>query len=876
LNGTYDAGLVLLSIVAAMMASYVALDLASRVTASAGRVARWWLAGGAASMGLGIWSMHFIGMLAFQLPVPMSYSTTITALSLLIAMMVSGFALYTVSRERLGLRRLVGGGVLMGIGIASMHYTGMAGMLMSPPIRYDPLLFTLSIVVAMTASWAALWIAFQLRGETLLSGFWRKAGSAVVMGAAICGMHYIGMAAAIFSEHTMITEQAGLPNSWLAAAIAAFTFLLLSTTLLVSLSDARRARALALHLERTRVLARINKALEAEISERQRAEAQLQREREFLSALLNNLSEGIVACDKRGVLTLFNKSSTELHGLPAEAPALRRWAEHYDLYLADGRTPVPAAEIPLLRALRGELVRNVELVIAPKNRPARTVLYNGQALATPDGENIGAVVAMHDITERKLAEQRLVQLAHFDPLTGLPNRRQFYDSLRNAMAVAENRGWQVPILFLDLDRFKNINDTLGHVFGDELLRQVGQRVMECLRMRDTVGRLGGDEFGIILTTPSDPQYAASVSSKVIEALRRPFDLGGREVTVTTSIGITLYPSDSTDLDTLIRYADAAMYESKAAGRDTYRFYTAEMNVRALEKLDLESALRRALERDEFLLYYQPKIHIATGRCTGVEALLRWHRPGIGMVVPDDFIPALEETGLIVQVGGWAIDVACRQFAAWKSAGVHTPSIAVNISARQVVRAPLARDEPTAPAVTGDGVAESVELELAVAAAMRTHRIAAGELELELTETALMSNAEMNVRLLQRLKAQGVRISIDDFGTGYSSLAYLKRFPIDTIKIDRDFVRDITTDPDDAAIAIAVIGVAHSLKLKVVAEGVETAEQLAFLGAHGCDEAQGFYIASPMTADALARLFNAGALFEAPMRSNRQKSNGRPT
>jgi diguanylate cyclase (GGDEF)-like protein/PAS domain S-box-containing protein len=828
------------------------------VTASAGRTARYWLAGGAVSMGMGIWSMHFIGMLAFRLPMPMSYSPSITALSLLIAMLVSGFALYVVSREQLGLRNLVGGGVLMGIGIASMHYTGMAGMLMSQPIRYDLVLFALSIVVAMTASWAALWIAFQLRGETLLSGFWRKAGSALVMGGAICGMHYTGMAAAIFPSNGMpVVGEPGLPSAWLAAAIAAFTFLLLTTTLLVSLSDARRTRALGEHLNHSAALARINAALEAEVAERKRAEGRLEQEQEFLTALLNNLSEGIVACDKHGILTVFNRATSELHGLPVEPLPPEQWAEHYDLYLPDGSTHLPIEQLPLIRALRGETVRNLEIVIAPKGRSARTIMCNGQALVTPAGESLGAVVAMHDITERKQAEQRLMQLAQFDPLTGLPNRRQFYDSLGSAMALAKSRNWQVPILFLDLDRFKNINDTLGHVIGDELLRQVGHRLLECVRLRDSVGRLGGDEFGIILTTPHNPHFAADIAGKVIQALRRPFDLDGREVTVTTSIGITVYPTDSTDIHTLVRYADAAMYESKAAGRDTYRFYTAEMNVRALEKLELENALRKALERDEFVLHYQPKIHIGTGRCTGVEALLRWNRPGAGLVFPDDFIPTLEETGLIARVGEWVIDEACRQLAAWKLSGGGPPSVAVNVSARQVMRVPFTSDEHHLPGPQPGAVAESKELELAAAAAMREHRLAPGQLELELTESTLMSNAEFNVKLLQRLKTQGVCISIDDFGTGYSSLAYLKRFPIDAIKIDRGFVRDVTSDPEDAAVVIAIINVAHSLKLKVIAEGVETAEQLAFLGAHGCDEAQGYHIARPMPAEAMTRSFAEG-------------------
>ena len=447
------------------------------------------------------------------------------------------------------------------------------------------------------------------------------------------------------------------------------------------------------------------------------------------------------------------------------------------------------------------------------------------------GEGWIIVGVARDMTERKEAEQRLLQLAHYDTLTGLPNRALFYESLKRAFAQAEEHHWIVSVLFLDLDRFKNVNDTLGHASGDALLRQVGNRLVSCLRIRDTVGRLGGDEFGLILLTPDGPEGAEAVANKIREVLRPSFQLEGREVTATASIGLTVYPTDSSDPDTLLKYADTAMYQAKEAGRDTYRFYTAEMNVRALEKLELESALRKALEHDEFILYYQPKMRINTGQWTGVEALIRWNRPGHGLVLPDNFIPILEETGLIMSVGEWVIDTACRQIAEWERSGIGSICVAVNLSGKQFLSG----------------------FDAEIARAIRANRVDPKLLELELTETTLMTHAEGATASLQRLKALGIRISIDDFGTGYSSLAYLKRFPIDTLKIDIAFIRDVTTNADDAAITVAIIHMARSLKLKVIAEGVETKEQLEFLRTHDCDEIQGYYLSRPVPAIELARL-----------------------
>jgi diguanylate cyclase (GGDEF)-like protein/PAS domain S-box-containing protein len=437
-----------------------------------------------------------------------------------------------------------------------------------------------------------------------------------------------------------------------------------------------------------------------------------------------------------------------------------------------------------------------------------------------------------DITERLLAQQRLKHLASYDSLTGLPNRTLFYQTLAESIELAREKRWRIVVLFIALDRFKNINDSLGAALGDELLRQFSSRLVQCARIRDTVGRLGGDEFALILTMTRDQQDAVQVANEVREALRAPFDLDGHDAALTASIGIAMYPDDATDPDTLIKYADTAMDRAKDAGRDGYRFFTAGMNVQVLERLDLELALRRALENEEFALYYQPKINLRTGRISGVEALLRWNRPGHGLVFPAEFVPLMEETGLIVRVGEWIVERACRQIGEWLDNGTGEVKVAVNVSSRQFIE--------------GD-------LEGSIRRALLRHRIDPRLLELELTESALMSNADHTIEILTSLKALGIRIAIDDFGTGYSSLAYLKRFPIDKLKIDIAFVRDITTNPDDAAIALAIISMAHSLHMLVIAEGVETRAQIAFLRRQRCDEIQGFYFSRALPPAELGQL-----------------------
>ena len=442
------------------------------------------------------------------------------------------------------------------------------------------------------------------------------------------------------------------------------------------------------------------------------------------------------------------------------------------------------------------------------------------------------VSVVRDISERKQAQQKLQHQANHDALTGLPNRNYFYETLRKTIALAGIQGWKVAVMFIDMDHFKNVNDTLGHGVGDELLINFSNRLMTCVRMRDTVGRLGGDEFGVILVMEQGHKGAAQVAAKIRDALHQPFDLQGYEVIMTASIGVTIYPDDGVDPDVLIKYADTAMYQAKHAGRNTYRFFTAQMNVDVLQRQDLENALRKAIERDEFVLHYQPKVSLTTGAVVGLEALLRWARPGHGLVAPGVFIPVLEESGLIVRVGGWVIDAACRQIREWQMGEVGSIQVSVNVAGRQFIEGDLEAD---------------------VVRALAEHEVPAGLLELELTETSLVANTERTMECLSNLRQRGVKVSIDDFGTGYSSLAYLRRFPIDKLKIDIAFIRDVTSNPDDAAIVQAVITMAHSLNLEVIAEGVETEAQQSYLRRHQCDQMQGYLVSRPLSAPLMTKL-----------------------
>lgn len=445
------------------------------------------------------------------------------------------------------------------------------------------------------------------------------------------------------------------------------------------------------------------------------------------------------------------------------------------------------------------------------------------------GKIIEIIAVSRDITARKQSEERLLYLANYDSLTGLPNRALFRDRLRRAIARSQRNETKIALFFLDLDRFKNINDSLGHHAGDQLLRGVSKRLKQYAREGDTIARLGGDEFTVILEGIHSTEDASIVAEKILELMQAPFRLDGHEVVVTPSIGITLFPDDAADMRSLLKNADTAMYRSKENGRNAYQFYTAGMNAKAYEHLILENSLRHAMERDEFTLYFQPQFDLHSQAIIGIEALMRWEHPEKGLLMPDKFIPFAEDTGLIVPLGDWALRQACLEAKRWQDSGLEPIRVAVNLSMRQFLE---------------HGFVDQV------AAALKDSKLAAHYLELEVTESFLAANVEKAAKTLRGLHRLGVHLAVDDFGTGYSSLSYLKRFPLNTLKIDQSFVHDITTDMDSATIVEAIIALGKSLGLNVIAEGVEYNDQVFFLKERSCDLFQGYYFCHPLSGSKL--------------------------
>jgi len=498
------------------------------------------------------------------------------------------------------------------------------------------------------------------------------------------------------------------------------------------------------------------------------------------------------------------------------------------------------ADTPFVRktvAATIESGRGHDVTFRIMTRSAEEIVVTSQA-ELECGENGQAellVGTLLDVTGRIRAEEEIHHLANYDTLTGLPNRSLLHDRLQQAIVQAARVQGSVGVLFLDLDRFKGVNESLGHRAGDQLLYAVSERLRICVRESDTLARVGGDEFVVILTVISDEERISSAAGKILAVISEPFIIEGQELYLTASIGVAVYPTDGSDVQTLLKHADLAMYQAKDMDRNNFQFFSSELNVRVMERMLLESSLRRALERDEFQLFYQPQINVVTGSIVGFEALLRWHHPDLGLIMPDKFIPLAEETGLILTIGEWVIRAACRQGREWQDAGLQPVRIAVNLSGRQF----------------------RTKLDQIVAAILLETGFHACWLELELTESILMRNAAENLELLQSLAEMGCSLSIDDFGTGYSSLAYLKHFPLGRLKIDRSFVRDIITNPDDMAIAKIIIDMAHTLKMDVTAEGVEVREQLELLKNYGCREMQGYFFSRPVPAVKAGELLRQG-------------------
>jgi diguanylate cyclase (GGDEF)-like protein/PAS domain S-box-containing protein len=555
-----------------------------------------------------------------------------------------------------------------------------------------------------------------------------------------------------------------------------------------------------------------------DVTERKLAEETLRRQTAAMTASM----DGIAIVDENGTFTYVNDAMAKLFGFPS-ADAL----DGQQLSLLYDKTEFERFERTILPAVRQRGRWRGE---ANGLRPDGLVFP--QEISFTAIDRGGMVCVVRDVTERTYAEEQIKHLAYHDALTGLPNRLLFKDRLTVALSHAQRGNERLAVLFLDLDRFKVINDSLGHTAGDQLLQAVAWRVQSCVRESDTVARLGGDEFTLLLPQLTHSEDAARVAQKILQAVQHPFPVEGRDLFITTSVGISLYPEDGEDAETLIKNADTAMYQAKAEGRDNYQLFNAFVNAKALLRISLEHGLRRALVNDELVVYYQPIFDLRSLRITGLEALLRWQHPELGLIPPNDFIPLAENTGMMPPIGLWVLRTACMQTKAWHDRGFNAISLAVNLSVTQL---------------------QQLDLVERVRQVLMETGLPPESLELEITESSAMQNPEHSARTLYELKKLGLRISLDDFGTGHSSLSYLKRFPIDTLKIDQSFVRDIISDPDTAAIVSAIIAMTHSLRLKVIAEGVEYAEQATLLKEYGCDQMQGYFVKAPVPAAELERL-----------------------
>jgi diguanylate cyclase (GGDEF)-like protein/PAS domain S-box-containing protein len=548
-------------------------------------------------------------------------------------------------------------------------------------------------------------------------------------------------------------------------------------------------------------------------------------EKERAEVTLNSIGDAVMSTDVWGSVTYLNAVAEALTGWSCEDAKSHSLEEVFKIIDSDTREVVPNP-MKLAIAQNQTVGLTPNCILVRRDGVESSIEDSAAPIHDRRGSVTGAVMVFHDVTTARALSLRMAYLAQHDELTDLPNRALLADRLEQAIALASRRRGQLALLFVDIDRFKYVNDSLGHAIGDRLLQSVANRLASCVRSSDTVSRQGGDEFVILLPDISHSEDAAISGEKIRQALAVPHSIDQHDLHISGSIGIATYPEDGVHSETLLQHADFAMYHAKENGRNNVQFFKSEMNARAVERHSLEDGLRTALARREFELHYQPKVDLKTGAVIGVEALIRWRHPVRGLVPPAHFIPIAEECGLIVEIGRWVLREACRQNRAWQDAGLPPIRLAVNISAVEL---------------------RAKDFVAGVRAILTDTGLDPRCLELELTETFLMEGSGSTAAVLQALKDMGVRIALDDFGTGYSSLSFLRRFPIDTLKIDRSFVRDLTTDVDDASIVRAVIGMGESLHLCVIAEGVETREQLAYLRLHDCPEGQGFHFGRPVVA-----------------------------
>ncbi|TSB47218.1 bifunctional diguanylate cyclase/phosphodiesterase [Alkalicoccobacillus porphyridii] len=786
-HGSYNVSLVLLSYLIATLTSYSALDLSGRVQYEHGKGKWLWLSFGAVSMGLGIWSMHFVGMLAYSFPIPVYYHIGIVVLSIVFAIIASAIALFIV-----GLKKpndtmiLFFGGLLMAAAISGMHYVGMAAM--SLEITYDWGTVALSVAIAALASFAALWLLLELKATQSPNAVLYKIGSGLIMAVAITGMHYTGMAAATFTLYTVHSQSEGLINPqrfafWIAAA----TFISFCLTMA------------GIYLNK-----RFNEK-----------NTDIERQERWYRSLYDHNNDGILSVNQEGRILRVNPSVEQITGMP-ESRFLNKTIHELGLFKDFQPFNRKSYETSFVRPDGARIdvkVMHLPVIIAEKVA--------------------GIHIMMRDISFEKQSTKQIEHLAYHDELTGLPNRRKFNELMKDTIQYCESTKQSFAILALDIDRFKMINDSLGHMYGDLFLKKVSKRISQSTKNEDiTLARFGGDEFVIIYRNYQNRKSVATFAEHIVEVIQKPFHLKEHDLYISASIGLAVYPDDGDQPDELLRNADIAMYEVKKNVKNGYRFYAKDFNTQIEEKLELESDLRKGIANNELILHYQPKFSVDGQTVSGVEALVRWEHPDKGLLAPGVFLPVAEETGLIFEIGTWVLKKACQQMKIWQEEGGFRVPIAVNLSSQQF---------------------HESDFDQHIQYVLHETGLEAKYLELEITE-GMMMDAETSTVTLQKLSDLGVKISLDDFGTGYSSLSYLKQFPITRLKIDRSFINDITRNDHDRAIVSTIISMAKHLKMNVTAEGIETKDQLDFLMQNKSMEIQGYYFSKPLPANEVEALY----------------------
>lgn len=795
--GTYNPYLVLLSYFIASIASYVALDMSAHLrkpTTSLFRIV--WVALGAFVMGLGIWSMHFVGMLAFKMEMPMSYNLWWTGASMIVAVIASLVAFLLFSIKKPLLKHYIMSGVVLGAAISTMHYTGMAGM-NGVKIHYEFGLFFLSILIAIVASMVALWLSVQSDKGTFSVRTRLKLGSALIMGLAIVGMHYTGMAAAIFTHTGMVADAFPIDPTTLTISVTVVSLSIMIVALIAS-------------------------------TFKYFTDLALKNKNDFLETILKNMTGGVIGFDPYGKINLLNRAATEVYGpVLAMGSSLNEWITKFPFFSVDSTKELTLEENPLYHILKGRDIAGLELISKDTSGEKHSLVFEGQPLRGPASENLGSVIIFNDISKRKTDEEELKYRATHDMLTGLPNRTLLIDRLNQAIASAKRSKLKATVIFVDLDNFKIVNDALGHSIGDSLLKMVAARFTLLLRSSDTLARLGGDEFVIILPDLDDVDAISQFLERILKEIAKPYTIDEHEVNISCSLGFSVYPDHGEDTETLLKNADNAMYQAKESGKNTFKFYTGDMQTHVRQRFEIENDLRKGLVKKEFFLEYQPKLDIKSKKLIGFEALVRWNHPIRGIIPPNDFISVAEDMGLIIPLGRWVLATACRQNKAWQDAGHPPLCVSVNLSTRQCKEKNLFQMVKRILEDTG---------------------LAPRYLELELTESLAMSNPKEFITLLSQFKDLGVKTSIDDFGTGYSSLNYLRQFPVNCLKIDQSFIQEMDTKEGDLSIVKAIVSLGHSLNMVVIAEGVETKEQLLKLQEQDCDEIQGYYLSRPISAE----------------------------